>query len=402
LKFGNTKRFEYAPVPTAQTLSSTAPAPGYVSNPTAPRNTYSTRRFTPQEPLAYQRDFDDVTVDSDFDATKSDMNLEPDNANGQYQQEDAMLDHEYGAYNRISQDVPQHKLHHVHSQSPLVVKHESKQILPKPQSGITGRFEAPQGLLQHSDLQLRSGQPTTALSRHTVAPKKRNRSPERLHDSHRQQPPQGDDELEDTDEYELPGPQTGGGRGREQEEELQDHFGGSSDGAEVTPAASPTRQRKNPLLDRLQSSQVTMGCTHPGADYDDATLKGMKYSELKSENWDNYLNPKPFELPAELQGSKLGQQMEYFAGKEVDELASFFEQLPTKQWEEAGDLLIDKFADLLKQLKEKRQEKRALTEKFEAEIEAREKAVRGKSEHLDKKFSEMRASGEDVLRGKMV
>lgn len=64
--------------------------------------------------------------------------------------------------------------------------------------------------------------------------------------------------------------------------------------------------------------------------------------------------------------------------------------------------MIDKFADLLKQMKQKKQEKRELTEKFEAEIEAREKAVRGKSDLLDKMFDEMKASGEGVLRGKIV
>jgi hypothetical protein len=56
----------------------------------------------------------------------------------------------------------------------------------------------------------------------------------------------------------------------------------------------------------------------------------------------------------------------------------------------------------MKQLKEKRQEKRRVTEKFEAEIEAREKVVRGKSDLFEKKLKEMQASGEGVLRGKMI
>jgi len=404
LKFGTTKRFELAPAPTAQTLPSTAPAPGYLSNPTAPRNTYPTSRFTSQQPHAYQRDFDDVTVNSDFDATKSDINFEPQDEDGHYPEGEEMLTEQHHEYetqvdHRFLQGVPQHKLHHVQSQSPLVVKPESQQNHPRPQSG---RFQGSPGTSQHSDLQLRSGQPPIALSRHMEAPKKRHRSNERPHESHRQQRPQRNDELEDMDEYKLPGSRAGGDRDREQEEELQDRFEGSSDGAEATPAASPNRQRKLGLADRLQSSQVTMGRTLPLVDYDEETLKGMKYSELKSEDWDNYPNHKPFALPIEIQKSTLGQQMEYYASRDVDDLALFFEHLSTKQWEEAGDWLIDKFADLLKQLKEKRQEKRALTEEFETEIEAREKAVRGKSEHLDKKFNEMRASGEDMLRGKMV
>jgi hypothetical protein len=49
-----------------------------------------------------------------------------------------------------------------------------------------------------------------------------------------------------------------------------------------------------------------------------------------------------------------------------------------------------------------RQEKRQLIEKFEAEIEAREKAVRGKSENLEERFKTMKATGQQVLRGKMV
>jgi hypothetical protein len=232
--------------------------------------------------------------------------------------------------------------------------------------------------------------------------KKRDRFNESRHKNFQQQRHEGDDELEDTDDYELPRTQTISDRGR-QPKQPQNDFEIGSDGAE-TPAASPTPQRKLRLTDRLQSSQVTMRDSYPTADYDDETLKGMQYSDLKSEDWDKDPNPKPFELPTELQGPnvELGDRIKYYAEKRDEELALFFEQLSTSEWEQAGDWLIDKFADLLKQLKNKKQEKRALVEQFEAEIEARENAVRAKSELLDKKFKEMKASGEDVLKGKMV
>ncbi|PMD47264.1 hypothetical protein L207DRAFT_415795 [Hyaloscypha variabilis F] len=141
----------------------------------------------------------------------------------------------------------------------------------------------------------------------------------------------------------------------------------------------------------------------PLPDYTDEKLKAMKYSDLKAEDWDNYPNPKPFELPAKLRGKPLADQIAYYADrakKNVDsEDVLFFEHLSTSEWEQAGDIIVDKFADLLKQLKEKRQEKRRITERFEAEIEAREKAVRGKSNLFDKKFKDMQISGQNVLKG---
>ena len=39
---------------------------------------------------------------------------------------------------------------------------------------------------------------------------------------------------------------------------------------------------------------------------------------------------------------------------------------------------------------------------FEDEIEAREKAVRGQFDNIDKKLSEMRNGGEGLLKDKMV
>jgi hypothetical protein len=406
LKFG-AKKFDPAPAPTAaaaaQRLPSTVPAPGYDSNPTASRNTFPNSRFTTYDPPSYQRDLDDVTVDSDFDVTKSDINFEPAYEDGQYRHEDRLLQHEFAAQpdQRFPQGMPQHRLHHVHSQSPLI-KPESQQSPPRPQgSGIVGRFHASQGQSQHPDLQLRSGQPPNALYQQMVSSKKRNQSSERPPENYQQQQCIDDDELEDTDEYELPEPRKVADRGRDSREP-QKQLEIGSDIAE-TPASSPTRQRKTRLADRPQSSQAAIRDAYIKADYDDETLRGMKYSDLKSDTWDEYPNPKSFQFPAELQGPnvELGDKIKYYADKRDDDLTLFFEQLSTKEWEQAGDWLIDKFADLLKQLKEKRQEKRAFAEQFEAEIEAREKAVRGKSENLEKKFKEMKASGEDVLRGKM-
>jgi hypothetical protein len=55
----------------------------------------------------------------------------------------------------------------------------------------------------------------------------------------------------------------------------------------------------------------------------------------------------------------------------------------------------------MQDMKNNRKKRRAITEKFESEIRAREEAVRGKSENLKKTFEDMQASGEGVLRGKV-
>ena len=399
LKFGSgkPKRSEPAAPPITQYLPSTAPASGYASNQNSLRNTYPNNRFAKEQPLQYSKAFDEITLNSDdFEATKSDLDFDPEE-HEQYRQGEEMLDErEYGAQagQRYSHGLPQHTLHHVHSQSPLIVNPEYEQSPPKPQtSGTHSRFKKSE--VMHSDLQLRQGQAADTMNQQTAGSKKRNRSDGPSRENYGQQRHQGDEELEETDEDQLPGPPL---------EERQDHSEVSSNEAD-TPSASPTRQRKARLA---QSSQLAVENGHPPGyvpcDYSDEKLKGMKYSDLKAEDWDTIRNHKPFELPAELQGQPLGDQIIYYADRiKTDEVAVlFFEQLSTSEWEEAGDWLIEKFADLLKQLKEKRQEKRRVTEKFEAEIEAREKVVRGKSDLFERKLKEMQASGEGVLRGKMI
>jgi hypothetical protein len=75
--------------------------------------------------------------------------------------------------------------------------------------------------------------------------------------------------------------------------------------------------------------------------------------------------------------------------------------MSTTDWEESGDWFVDRFSQIMQDMKNNRKKRRAITEKFESEIRAREEAVRGKSENLKKTFEDMQASGEGVLRGKV-
>ena len=390
LKFGAGKKNA------AQYLPSTAPAPGYTSNAAPQRNTFPNTRYE-----AYSKGFDEVTVTSDFDHTKSDLDLESeDNENDPYMQEVEELT-EYGypapAEKRGFSNAP-HKLHHVQSRQPLIVNPEFEQNTPKPQrSGNHTRFQNSPPPPQRMELQLRSAQPANGNNHQMPASKKRQRADERPHGVHEEQPDQSDEDNQNIDEPRL----TPVGANVK-----RDRYDSDSDGGETHIAEdnvqneSPSRQRKGR---QVQSSQTMGGETFPFPDYTREQLKSMKYTDLKAEDWDTIPNAKPFELAPQLQGRSIGEQVEHYAHqKEEQQLIDFYEHLSTSEWEQAGDWLIDKFADLLKQMKQKKQEKRELTEKFEAEIEAREKAVRGKSDLLDKMFDEMKASGEGVLRGKIV
>ncbi|KAE9363094.1 hypothetical protein N431DRAFT_423550 [Stipitochalara longipes BDJ] len=399
LKFGlKPKNFEAPPAPPAQYLPSTAFIPGYASNYSASRNTHPSNPFAKQQPPPYRKTFDVATVDSDFDETKTDLDYDLEDGNDEYRQEEGLdAGRLYGAQaeQRNSRGFRQHTLHHVRAQAPLIVNPESDHVQSpsKPHtSGTHSRFKSHRAT--HSDLQLRPGQAADVIDQQTASSKKRHRSDEPPRNNYEQQRRPDNEALEEIDEYEISGPNS---------KERQNHFEASSDEVE-TPAASPTRQRKARVA---QSSQPTMGDGFPAPDYTDEKLKGMKYSDLKAEDWDTIPNPKPFDLPAKLRGRHLGDQIAYYADRskkndDADDMVLFFEQLSTSEWEQAGDIIIEKFADLLKQVKEKRQEKRRITEQFEAEIEAREKAVRGKSDLFEKKLKEMEVSGKGVLRGNMI
>ncbi len=389
LKFtnGRPQKFEPAQAPAVEPYPSTEPAQGYTSNLAPTRSPFNSRQY--QQLPSYPKALDDVTVNSDFDYTRSDLSYDLDGGN-QYRQGGAEREYVAQAGQRFSH--PQHQLHRVQSQETLVINPEDEHDFqldnerspPKPQTaGKHSRFQSVQ--LQHSDLQLR-GQASNSMNQKLVDSKKRHRSDGSSRNYHQQQQDQGHDEPEDFDEG-LSSPY----------KNRKDTTEASSD-SDGTTTASPTRPRKS----RLAHSSQLMRDGFPPADYDDEKLKEMKYSDLKSEDWDTIPNSKVFALPPQLQGKSLGDQITYYTSRPTEELALFFEHLSTRAWEEAGDWLVEKFADLLKQLKEKRQEKRKITEGFEAEIEARAKAVRGKSDLLDKKLKDMRASGEGVLRGKIV
>lgn len=161
-------------------------------------------------------------------------------------------------------------------------------------------------------------------------------------------------------------------------------------------------------------------------DYTDEQLGSMKYVDLKKETWDTKTdpntnkstngkrsNPTPSQEECSVRESAEAAVSEAFMlGKELGNKeesdpalqarrAKIFANLTMEEYEEAGDIFIEKFSKLMKKMREARKKKRQVAAQFEDELEAREKDVRGKSDILEQKFKDMKTGGESVLKGRV-
>jgi hypothetical protein len=147
-----------------------------------------------------------------------------------------------------------------------------------------------------------------------------------------------------------------------------------------------------------------------GADYDDKQLESMTYQNLKDETWESETHGKASTVPLELHDPSLPLSERFQNCVKLDSekeetqdiQVEFFAKLPTREWEEAGDLFIERFADIMTKLKEARQTKRKIAMDFEKLIDDREAAIRERSEKIDKDLADMRKGGEGVIRGKLI
>lgn len=82
-------------------------------------------------------------------------------------------------------------------------------------------------------------------------------------------------------------------------------------------------------------------------DYDDAALAQMSYEDLLKEDFDQdpaRAESQAAQLPR--QGSLSGK-MEHFLGKDKEAQMAFFATMPVKEWDEAGDWLLDRFGQVM-------------------------------------------------------
>ncbi|KAH7383679.1 extracellular mutant protein 11-domain-containing protein [Cadophora sp. MPI-SDFR-AT-0126] len=400
------------------TLTNTEPLPGYTSNQVSDANLFSHNLYQQVEygqsmdgskEAQYQKDIlEETTVGSDFDRTKSDIGFELEqydeyNEGGFSTDDGNGYIHDRRPHVEIVGAKEVHTIQYKQSRSPLRSTKTAHQTQRQQPLAIAGRFEANK---QHQDLQLRSGHGASEPHRDQGS-RKRSRSGGALHAQvtrglQQEVPDDGDDEAD---------PESAGGQADATVRLGDVHL--KSDGTEqATPVQSPIRQRKSRTLPQVPSSQNIQQPENPQAqenlaiddrlipDYSDAELKLMKYSDLDGENWDMVPKATQYKLPAELHGRKVTMEMKIAHHLKLDPehgQLPFYENLSTEEWEQAGDLFIEKFAELMKKLKEKKRVKRETASQFENEIKEREKAVRDHATMLDTKLEGMEVAGKSLL-----
>jgi len=372
-------------------LASTAPAPGYASNSAGGRNTYPNPQYQ-QQPF-------DETVSSDFDLTKSSVQLD------QFQQHPAVPERRYkeeqysdieeddearpaeAEYARQQRDHPQYK----HGRQPHMAfkggkPHQIHNGHATP--GIYGRFEQ---AAQHGNMELR---PSRSDDQPQMSSKKRGRSDQYEYTLTAEQQHEAQD-LEPVDEDDHSLQAIPNIRQEENSQEFEGSSYNSQNGSQNGEVKLPVSSAASP-------------------DYTDEQLKAMAYQQLKDETWDNEphgrLNDQE-EQETQIPRLPLQERIQQAIDKDFEHGGSreggvaraqedLYSQLSKTEWDEAGDILISRITEVMQKYQKARQDKREMVSRFEKIIEDREKAIRGKSEILNKKFQAMKKGGEGVLGAK--
>ncbi|KAI1409579.1 extracellular mutant protein 11-domain-containing protein [Hypoxylon sp. FL1857] len=135
-------------------------------------------------------------------------------------------------------------------------------------------------------------------------------------------------------------------------------------------------------------------------DYDDGTLAGMDYAELKNEAFD--FDPAQAEAQSAIGPPRgtLSEKLDIFLDKEQASQMEFFSKMSVNDWETSGDWFLERFGEVMQRLRDARRTKRTIIQDFENEIAERDEAVRNKIQGIDRTLAELRSEGEGMMLGK--
>ncbi|KAG7286977.1 hypothetical protein NEMBOFW57_006477 [Staphylotrichum longicolle] len=164
--------------------------------------------------------------------------------------------------------------------------------------------------------------------------------------------------------------------------------------SKLDPAATTTTSRK-----RRQS-----------LDYNDAELHAMSYASLREQAFDfdpqtaAALHPPPPAATTTIPptGGSLEDRLEHYRRQGSMDQHEFFTRVTVDEWDEAGDWFLEQFGAVVQRLKRARRAKRQLVARFEDEVAAREEAVRGKMEGIERTLEELKEEGQTMMEGKDV
>ncbi|KAJ9132557.1 hypothetical protein NKR23_g11159 [Pleurostoma richardsiae] len=165
--------------------------------------------------------------------------------------------------------------------------------------------------------------------------------------------------------------------------------------------------RKNPAQD---SSMPRHGNGHElrqkkrrlSLDYDDAALSNMEYAELRGEAFDHDPARAAIQTAREPSGDSLEEKLKHYQHKDENSQHNFFAQVSVREWEQSGDWFLEQFGNIVSKMKQARQAKRQMADKYEEEIAARAEAVRIRTEGVERTLKDLKKDGEVMMKGKEV
>lgn len=177
----------------------------------------------------------------------------------------------------------------------------------------------------------------------------------------------------------------------------------------ITPAFSfPSALDKGTgvMLPKDESPQSRTRKRDMELDYDPTQLREMTYESLRQEAFDQ--SPRTMTKPEVQSAADAGlpgklQHVYDLKGDATEVLGqrrAMFSHMTIDQYEECGDLMMEKFNDIMSRIKTTRQQKRAAAMEFEEQVAKREERVRAKKNAVDQDLARLKKAGEDVVQGK--
>lgn len=151
---------------------------------------------------------------------------------------------------------------------------------------------------------------------------------------------------------------------------------------------------------------------HLEADYPPQLLYQKSFTDLQAEPFDKAPTPTPSppakspSLPPNtslISNNHSPDDTVFQLLKLADQdRQAYLSRMSVEEWEDCGDQLIDRFSDLLTEMKKLRRTRRRTAAIFEAEVKRRHELVEAQNSELSTKLNEMRTGGAEVLRGRSI
>ena len=141
-------------------------------------------------------------------------------------------------------------------------------------------------------------------------------------------------------------------------------------------------------------------------DYGLDQLAGMRFEQLHDEAFHANPDGREFAFPPSLIDSTLMDKLVYLVGRDdvknkISEQKTFLNSLPIEDYEECGDLIIERFDGIVRKFKAARRERRRVAREFELEVSRREECVREKIKAYGDDLDRLKRSGNDVVRKRL-